>query len=193
MMAEGTDSVSTLRAGEEESAGLRAAAAREILKRRAESLATEEEVDEADDMMGLLLFRLAQEWYAIKVDDVREIDQEYTVTSIPCVPDYTLGVVNIRGEILSVTDLSRMMRLGSVDAGEGEAPAIVVKNDDCVTAMVVDEIGDIVDLPVGAIEPPLSTIDKAQAEFIAGSLYVGDSLVGLINVARILQPIIAAR
>jgi purine-binding chemotaxis protein CheW len=107
------------------------------------------------------------------------------------VPDFVLGVVNIRGEILSVTDLARMMRIGAVDALGGIPPAVVVHNDDCVTAIVVDEIGDIVDVSVDSVEPPLSTIDKFQAEFIAASIYVNGSLVGLLNVARVLQPIVA--
>lgn len=165
--------------------------AADVLRSRAESLAAEAEIHELDDQMGILLFRLGDEWYAIKVEDVREIDQEYARTPIPCVPDFILGVVNIRGEILSVTDLARMMRIGSVDVTGDVLPAIVVHNDDCVTAFVVDEIGDIVDVPVDSIEPPLSTIDKLQAEFIAGSLYVNGSLVGLMNVSRILEPIVA--
>ncbi len=165
--------------------------AADVLRSRAESLAAEAEIHELDDQMGILLFRLGDEWYAIKVEDVREIDQEYARTPIPCVPDFILGVVNIRGEILSVTDLARMMRIGSVDVTGDILPAIVVHNDDCVTAFVVDEIGDIVDVPVDSIEPPLSTIDKLQAEFIAGSLYVNGSLVGLMNVSRILEPIVA--
>ncbi|MDA3936189.1 MAG: chemotaxis protein CheW [Actinomycetota bacterium] len=163
----------------------------EVLRDRAESLAAEAETHELDDQMGILLFRLGDEWYAINVQDVREIDQEYLRTPIPCVPDFVLGVVNIRGEILSVTDLARMMRIGAVDALGGIPPAVVVHNDDCVTAIVVDEIGDIVDVSVDSVEPPLSTIDKFQAEFIAGSIYVNGSLVGLLNVARVLQPIVA--
>ena len=81
-----------------------AARAEDILRRRADALALSTDEDEAVEGMSLLLFRIADEWYAVETGDVREIFQDYVVTPIPCVPEFVLGVVNIRGEILSVID-----------------------------------------------------------------------------------------
>ena len=130
----------------------------------------------------------------MRVSDVREIFQEYELTQIPCVPDYILGVVNVRGEILSVTDSARIMGIGSVEKVDGVAPpAIVVANEEIVTALVVDEIGDISEVPDGAIEPPISIIDRSQAEFVAGSVYIDGSMVGLISIERMLEPVVVGR
>lgn len=165
-------------------------AADEVLRRRAESLAQESISEEATDRLALLLFRIGEEWYSVKVGDVREIYQEYAITPVPCVPDHVLGVVNIRGEILSVTDIARMMRLGAIDMNVPvQPPAIVVQNDECVTALVVDEIGDIADVSGDSIEPPVSIIDRAQADFVSGSVAVSGTMVGLLNVDRVLEPI----
>lgn len=167
--------------------------AEEVLRRRAESLARESLEEEISDLVSLLLFRLGDEWYAVKVGDVREIFQEYEITRIPSVPDFVLGVVNVRGEILSVTDPSMLMRLGSVSFADViKPPAIVITFDEVATAMVVDEIGDIAEIPSDAIEPPVSIIDRAQADFIAASAHVGDSMVGVINIERMLEPIVFA-
>jgi len=164
--------------------------AEEVLTRRAESLSLQEVDEETSDHQSLLLFRIGEEWYAVGVAAVREIFQEYEVTSIPCVPDFILGVVNVRGEILSVTDPARMMHIGSIEETDGvKPPAIVIADDEVATAVVVDEIGDITDVPNGSIEPPVSIIDRAQAEFIEGSVFVGGAMVGLLKVARILEPI----
>lgn len=169
---------------------LLADSAAEVLRRRADSLARETLDEEESQRSSLLLFRLGEEWYAVGVADVREIFQEYELTALPGVPDYILGVVNVRGEILSVTDPARLMRLGSVDqSGPIQPPAVVVMHDDIVTAVVVDEIGDIADVPTDALEPAISTIDRAQAEFIAGSVHVGELMVGIINTERMLQPV----
>lgn len=166
--------------------------AEEILKRRADSLAVESEDEEFSDRLSLLLFRIGEEWYAVNVGDVREIFQEYDVTPVPCVPDFVLGVVNVRGEILSVTDPARMMRLGSIDTDTPvPPPAIVIVHGDVATAMVVDEIGDIAEVPQGAIEPPVSIIDRTQAEFVAGSVHVDKNMVGLLHVERVLEPVVA--
>jgi len=163
----------------------------EILKRRADSLAQEEMDEQVSNQLSLLLFRIGAEWYAVRVSDVREIFQEYSVTPIPCVPAFVLGVINIRGEILSVTDCAAMMGIGTIDmTGLAVPPAIVVTDDTTVTALVVDEIGDIQEVPVDSLEPPISIIDRAQAQFIAGSVHVGESMVGLISLEKVLEPVV---
>jgi purine-binding chemotaxis protein CheW len=162
----------------------------EILARRARSLALEAVEEETVGRLVLLLFRIGAEWYAVRLTAVREIFQEYEVTKIPCVPGFILGVVNVRGEILSVTDPAKMMGIGDIRfTGGVMAPAVVIADDDVATALVVDEIGDIVEVAEDALEGPVSIIDRSQAEFIAGSAVVEGSMVGLINVERILEPI----
>jgi purine-binding chemotaxis protein CheW len=162
----------------------------EILEKRAESLALESVDEEVSDRLSILLFRIGEEWYAIDVADVREIFQEYVVTPIPCTPEFILGVTNVRGEILSVTDPAMLMALGRI-AGVGgvQPPVVVVTNRTVTTALVVDEIGDIVEVPKSALEPPVSIIDRAQVEFVAGSVFVDGSMVGLLNVERVLEPL----
>jgi purine-binding chemotaxis protein CheW len=166
------------------------AAAKEVLARRAESLALESVEEEVSDRMSMLLFRIGDEWYAVRVGDVREIFQEYDVTDVPCTPEYILGVTNVRGEILSVTDPALLVGLGRiVGTGEGQPPAIVVKNELVTTALVVDEIGDIVEVANESVEPPVSLMDRAQAEFVAGSVFVNDTMIGLLDVNRVLEPV----
>lgn len=167
------------------------AADAEVLQYRAESLAVAGGEHDLTETRSLLLFRIADEWYAVDSGDVREIFQDYVVTPVPCVPAFILGVVNVRGEILSVTDPARMMHIGSVggDARAAVLPAVVIANDQVATALVVDEIGDIVEVADTVIEPPVSIIDREQAEFVVGSAFVSNRMVGLLNVERMLQPI----
>jgi purine-binding chemotaxis protein CheW len=171
---------------------LKNAQVREVLRRRAESLAQTQEQESSDQTRGLLLFRLGEEWYAFPIEGVREIYNDYVVTRIPRVPEFVLGVVNVRGEIVSVTDLGTLIRVPSrtqLDI-DGELPsAIIVSKEGCVTAVVVDEIGDILDVPQTAVEPALSTLAKSQAEFVAGSVYVDDRLIGIVNLDKVLEPI----
>jgi purine-binding chemotaxis protein CheW len=143
---------------------------------------------------GVLLFALGEEWYGVRVSQVREIYNEYAVTTIPCVPDYIAGVVNIRGEIVSVTDLRVMMglgRTGDPDA-EQQPPLIVIADDTVCTALMVDSIGDIADITADSIEPPLAILDRAQADYVAGTFYVAGRLVALVNLPRVLTPVVSA-
>jgi len=165
----------------------------DVLRQRAESLA-QESIDEVKlDLVGLLLFRLDEEWYSVKVQDVREIYREYKIAPIPCTPPAILGVVNIRGEMISVTDISRLLGLERSAMGFDLAPAIVIHNKEVTTAIVVEEIGDIVEVPQESIEPPLSIIDKVGAQLIIGSVHLDGRLVGIINASSILEPIGSAQ
>lgn len=165
----------------------------EILRRRAESLALEQTEQVDEQRSGILLFALGEEWYGVRIGTVREIYNEYVITPIPCVPDYINGVINIRGEIVSVTDLRVMMGLGrtEVAGGEGQLPVIVVCDDTVCTALVVDAIGDIAEVSAEAIEPPLAISDRAQADFVAGTFYVAGRLVALVNLTRVLAPVVS--
>lgn len=162
-----------------------------VLERRADALAAHPAEEVVADIVSTLRFRLGQEWYAVHLADVREILHDYTVTQMPCVPPHIRGVVSIRGEILSVTDPAQMMGLGAVQSGGiSETPAVVVERGDVATALVVDELGDITEIAAEDIEPPISTIDQQQAEFITGTIHDGGVLIGLVNADRILAPVI---
>lgn len=178
--------------GREQVDSLKNAQVNEILRRRAESLAQAEDQETSLQTRSLLLFSLGEEWYAFPIEGVREIYNDYMVTRIPRVPEFVLGVVNVRGEIVSVTDLGTMMRVPSRTAralDEVLPSAIIVANDCCVTAVVVDAIGDIVEIPRDVVEPALSTLDKSQAEFVAGSVFIDGRLIGIVNLDKVLEPI----
>ncbi len=161
----------------------------DILRKRAESLATEAEEYSAREMMSVLLFRLGDEWYGTDIEGVREILQEYTITPLPCVPRHILGVVNVRGEIVSVTDPAMLMGVAGNSAITPEHPLILVQNGTAITALVVDEAGDIVEAERDSIEAPVATIGRQHAEYISGHIFDGGRLVGLLNLDRVLEPI----
>ncbi|MDI6692603.1 MAG: chemotaxis protein CheW [Anaerosomatales bacterium] len=161
-----------------------------ILRERAASLAQAESEEQAVETRGLLLFLVGDETYAVDVEHVREIVNGFTVTRIPCVPSHVLGVINVRGEIVSVVDLAAV--LGSASSRtleQEESSGIIVRFDEVTAMLVVDEIGDIIDVPTASIEPPLSSLDRAHAEMVSGSVYQDGRLIAIVNLARILQPV----
>lgn len=167
------------------------AEALEVLRQRAESLAGEAADETQAHTTPLVIFRLADEWYAVRVDEVREIGGGHTVTPLPGVPDFIRGVVNIRGEIVSVTDIGLLMRVdgGRADTTGSEASTIVVSTDECMSALLVDEVADIVDVPTASIEPPMANVDRGQEAWVNGSVFYDGRLIGLIDLKSILRPI----
>lgn len=163
--------------------------AEEILRRRAEALSRSTADDATHERTALMLFRVGGFWYAVPIEGVREIIQNLTVTPIPCVPESIHGVVSVRGEIVSVTDAATFLSVAG-NGRNGRAPiGIVLENDECVTAFVVDEVGGIIDVPATGVEPPLPAKNPDEADLITATVFLGDRLVSLLNVDHILQPI----
>jgi purine-binding chemotaxis protein CheW len=162
-----------------------------VLRERAQSLALEEQAQVDESQVSVLLFSLGDEWYGVRISEVREIYNEYVVTPVPCVPDFIRGVLNIRGEIVSVTDPRALLGLGRIEIDEGsEAPPVIIVADGQIcTALMVDAIGDIVDIASDAVEPPVAMWDKAQSEYVSGAFYTGERLVALMNLTRVLAPV----
>ncbi len=160
-----------------------------VLRDRAEFLAqSTSDEDSRDDLEALLLFAIAEETYAVPVGGVREILQDYELSDIPCLPKHILGVINIRGDIVSATDIGLLMGLRE-NPVESEASVIVVAKGEAETALMVDSIGDIVEVPESSIEPPLATAGKVLVQYVAGSVYVEGRLVGVVNLEPVLKPI----
>lgn len=159
-----------------------------VLAERAESLAQEGVEEPPDEITSVMLFRLGEEWYAVRVEQVREIFSGYVITPVPCTADQILGVMSIRGDIISVTDIRRLLHLPGTGL-DMEVPVIVVYDGKCASALTVDEIGDILEVAQDDIQPPLAVLEKSQAEYITGSIYTNGTLVALVNLDRVLAPV----
>ena len=97
-------------------------------------------------------------------------------------------MLNIRGEIISVTDLKRLLKI----SGEYEAadyPVIIVSIEGVSTALLVDAIGDIAEADHAEVAPPLATIEKYRAELLTGSIHVNGKAIALLNLAKVLEPV----
>jgi purine-binding chemotaxis protein CheW len=157
-----------------------------ILKERAEDLAKEVSLGVETDTRILMLFSLSDEWYAVDVASVREIKRRFDVTVVPGTPAYISGVINLRGEIISATELATLM---GVD-GEAEGSVMIICDlRELTTGLVVHEVADIVEVPMSAVEPPLATLERVKAEYTVGQVAVDDRLVTILDLDRLLAPI----
>ncbi|UCE83531.1 MAG: purine-binding chemotaxis protein CheW [Deltaproteobacteria bacterium] len=133
-----------------------------------------------------LSFRLNEEWYALSVYQLVEVLPLPKITRVPSVPDHILGVMNLRGEVLSAIDLKKI--LGLPQETPAVTPSIVVVEEGGVrTGLLVDDIGDLVDLGLDDLtEEPLLT-GKAQPAFFEGAAHWGGILLSVINLRGLLQ------
>jgi purine-binding chemotaxis protein CheW len=92
-----------------------------------------------------LSFLLNEDWYGLSVYDLVEVLPPPKITRVPSVPDHILGVINFRGEVLSTIDLKRFFGLSQGESTEDQA-IVVVEHAGVRTGLLVDDIGDLVNL-----------------------------------------------
>lgn len=132
-----------------------------------------------------LTFSLGREEYALDIEGVVEIIKPRSISPIPRVPDYILGIMSLRGVILPVFDLKQRLKLGQVVEGP-ENRIVVCQAGDRIAGLLVDNISQVVRLSERNIEPPPSLMPDLDVELVAGvGRYQGHFLI-LLNLGGIL-------
>jgi purine-binding chemotaxis protein CheW len=139
-----------------------------ILRARAESLAREPTpMTAAAETIEVVEFMLAYERYAVESGYVRDVHALDSLTPLPCTPAFVLGIVNLRGEILSVIDLGRFFdlpRKGLTDLNK----AIVLRSGTMQFGVLADTVVGMRRVPVTDIQPSLPTLTGVREEFLKG-------------------------
>lgn len=129
-------------------------------------------------------FRLGKEWYGVEISKVKDVAKLFELTCLPCAPAHIAGVVNLRGNILSITDLKKIFGLTPLPISK-ESRILVICANEFETGIVVDEISKVVDVDLNNIDPPLETLDPERAEYILGECKSEDVFFAILNVEKI--------
>lgn len=157
---------------------------RVVLRSRAKTLAREPERDgEAEEYLEILAFLLAHETYAIETAFIREVYPLTELTPLPCTPDYISGIINIRGQILTILDMKKFFDLPEKGITNLNR-VIVVQQEDMALGILADEIIGIRNIPKSGLNPPLPTIPGIHAGYIKG--IDGEGLI-LLDMERFLN------
>lgn len=156
----------------------------ELLTERARLLAmpVSEEAASADTI-DLLLFQLSGEGYGIESEYVQEVQPLEELTPLPEVPSFVLGIVNIRGRILSVIDLRKLFDLPA--RGLTDQDRVIVISDGKVEfGILANDIIDIAQIREERVQEPVATITGIRRELIMG-ITPGQEVI--LNAARLLS------
>jgi purine-binding chemotaxis protein CheW len=141
---------------------------RSILKERARALARETEpAGTAEEFIDVIEFRLGPEAYAIECAFVRDVHPLKDITLLPGTPRYVLGIVNLRGQILSVVDLRSFFNLPARGLGDLNK-VIVIRDDRMEFGILADEVTGVRAIPRIGIQVPIPTLTGIGAEYLLG-------------------------
>jgi len=139
-----------------------------ILRERALALAAEPGGTQTlDQSIEVVEFLLAHERYAIETRYVREVEPLDNLTPLPCTPAFVLGIVNVRGEILSVIDLRKFFELpqkGLTDLNK----VIVLESENMLFGILADAVAGVRRVPIADIQPSLPTLTGVREAYLKG-------------------------
>lgn len=136
----------------------------------------------------IVAFSLGEEFYALDVQYVREILNIPQITPVPCTPESILGVINLRGDIISVIDIGRILGL-EVEGFKESRKIIIVEIDTEIVGITVDSIIDVMEIEVANIQPPLLTIEKGKKDYIDGEIEISGRLFSVLNIKNVIASI----
>ena len=148
-------------------------------------------------------FSLSEEEYAIDahfIHSIKDTEQDnLTIFAVPGVPNYIVGVINLRGEIISVINLKVFFTLPD-EKKKSITKIIIVECEDVRVGFLVDSVHGIADFPVAEIQPALSTIEKITSDYLDGEYYQAQNstnenstVIGIIDIKAVLMSEIEQR
>ena len=131
-------------------------------------------------------FRLDQLTCGIEVSRVQEIIRVQQMTRVPLVSEVVEGLINLRGQIVTALDLRRRLDLPTRDP-DANTMNIVVRTVDDEVSLLVDEIGDVVEVDDAVFEAPPATLRGAARELITGAYKLEGQLLLVLNIDRAVE------
>lgn len=135
-------------------------------------------------MQKFTVFRIAEEVFGIAIERVFEIIKVQKVFTIPGLPDFLSGVMNVRGAVIPLIDLRR--RFGMVPSGKKER-IILVRFEQEKVGFLVDGIEEIMSLAPEEITMPPSIFRGFKTEYLTGLGRKGDSIIIILNIDNLLS------
>jgi len=142
------------------------------------------------EISQFLTFELAAEIYAINILFIREIIEYGNLTQVPMVPDFIAGVINLRGSVVPVIDLSS--RFGRSETLITKRTSIVIieinsNNEMLEIGIMVDIVNEVLEIGADAIEDAPSFGASIRTDFISGMGKIDGKFLIILDVERVLS------
>ena len=137
-------------------------------------------------------FYLNEFFFGINVCDVQEVICDREMTRVPLAPPDICGLINLRGQIVTTIDLRCRLEMGdsakSISGSEEQLPYnVVVRADDEVVSLLVDDIGDILEFTPDNFEPPPATLKGRLRQVLLGTYKLKDGFLLILDIQKVLE------
>lgn len=130
-------------------------------------------------------FKIGDDEYGIPVLEVQEVIKPQPVTPIPLSQDYVKGLINLRGQIVTLISLRRLF--GYDDSYDRDYMNIIVKGREGLYSLVVDEVTDIIEIDEDKLETSPDTLGRDLKDYVSSVYKKESGLFILLDVAKLLD------
>jgi len=128
-------------------------------------------------------FLLDKLLFGVELRQVQEVIRYLEMTRVPLAPEVVSGLINLRGQIVTAIDLRKRLELEP--AAEGSLPMnVVIRRDDGAISLLVDEIGDVVEVDEDSFEPTPETLRGTVRTMIRGVHKLQGRLMHVLDTER---------
>lgn len=139
------------------------------------------------ETVQLATFYLGDELFGVDTTRVQEILTYQEITTVPRAPDYVRGLINLRGQIVTVIDLRCRLGFEKLET-QAASMNLIVNSDEGLMSMLVDKIGNVIDIPSGKLLAPPGTIRGVAVHYIQSVCQLENELLIVLDLESILQP-----
>lgn len=141
--------------------------------------------NEGDDTQWVT-FYLAEEKYGVPVAQVREVLRYSEITPVPGAPDYVLGIINLRGNVVTVLDTRKRFALPPNEIADSTR-VVIIEVEEQVVGILVDSVSEVVRLKTGEIETAPNVGNDESSKYIQGVASRDGNLLILVDLHRLLS------
>ncbi len=139
-----------------------------------------------DEVFQRVTFQLENETYGINVMQVQEILRYSEIAAVPGAPDYVLGIINLRGNVVTVIDTRSRFGLMPAEITDNSR-IVIIEAEKQVIGILVDSVAEVVYLKKSEIEDAPHVGTEESSQFIQGVTNRGDGLLILVDLNKLLS------
>lgn len=143
-------------------------------------------MNQSKKIVELATFYIGDALCGMDILKVQEINKLMQMTKVPQAPEYVLGILNLRGQIVTILDLGRKLGLGETDIS-GDPRNIIVNSIGGHVGLLVRRISDVVSANMDKSERAPANMSGIQGEFFTGVYKTDDNLIGILDVDKVLS------
>jgi len=150
----------------------------------------------AEESVQLVTFQVGAEEFGLDIRSIAEVVRPLRITSLPRMPEFIEGVVNLRGAIIPIVDLRKRFGLEVAPGPAKKVRMLITRgavrgpgsSGSDLLGLIVDGVREVLHIPRQQIDPTPAAARGLRADFIGGVGKVGDRLVILVDITKILSP-----